>query len=153
MSCTIGRCQQNGLRLKLSKCVFNHVKYFGHMLTGGGVRAGTEKVKTIAEMPGPQNREELHRFLGIIAYLSKFLPHHSEVSASLRDLMKQDAACWTPCQDRAFQQLHAMVTTAVLAFYDHRISGRLILRHRSSTITCRFRTMEGEHPFRLPLVR
>ena len=115
------RCQQSGLRLKPSKCVFRStsVKYFGHVLSGEGVSADTDKLKAVAEMPRPKNREELHRFLGMIAYLAKFVPHHSQISAPLRELMKGDVAwCWAPCQDWAFQQLQAMVTTSpVLAFY------------------------------------
>ena len=109
------RCQQP------SKCVFRStsVKYFGHVLSGEGVSADTDKLKAAAEMPRPKNREELHRFLGMIAYLAKFVPHHSQISAQLRELMKDDVEwCWAPCQDWAFQQLQAMVTTSpVLAFY------------------------------------
>ena len=89
------RCQQSGIRLKPSKCVFRStsVKYFGHVLSGEGVSADTDKLKAVAEMPRPKNREELHRFLGMIAYLAKFVPHHSQISAPLHALQLQVDNC------------------------------------------------------------
>lgn len=115
------RCQQNGLSLNPSKCVFHSpsVKYFGHILTSDGVRADEDKARAVADFPTPQSKEDLQRFLGMIAYLAKFLPRHSQTSAPLRELLKQEVAwCWTPAQEDAFRQLRAMASTApVLAYY------------------------------------
>jgi hypothetical protein len=55
----------------------------------------------------------------MIAYLSQFLPHHSHVSAPLRDLLKNDVAfCWTSAQDAAFPNLRSMISfSPALAYY------------------------------------
>ena len=49
-----------------------------------------EKVKAINEMPVPQNREELQRFLGMTNYLCKFTSSYSEITSSLCELMEKD---------------------------------------------------------------
>ena len=43
-------------------------------------------------MPSPTNKEELQRFLGMITYLLKFIPHFSQVASPLRALLEKDAA-------------------------------------------------------------
>jgi hypothetical protein len=62
------------------------VKYFSHSLTGEGIRADEDETRAVVSMQRPQNRKELQRFLGIIAYLEKFLPNHSQAAAPLRIL-------------------------------------------------------------------
>jgi hypothetical protein len=83
------------------------------------VRADEDKVRAVTEFPQPESKEELQRFLGMIAYLAKFLPHRSHVSAPLRDLLKNDVAfCWTTAQEGAFRKLRAMASSSpVLAYY------------------------------------
>ena len=41
-------------------------------------------------MPTPKTKEELQRFLGMVAYLSKFIPHLSEKTSLLRELLTKD---------------------------------------------------------------
>ena len=70
-------------------------------------------------MNKPTNREELRRFLGLVAYVAKFLPGHAHVSAPLRELLREESVwAWSPAQDEAFQRLKEMTSTApVLAYY------------------------------------
>jgi len=43
-------------------------------------------------MPSPADRNELHRFLGMITYLSKFVHDFSTHTDELRQLLKKDIA-------------------------------------------------------------
>jgi transposase InsO family protein len=111
----------SNVKLQPSKSVFRRkeVTYYGHVISESGVKPDERKVKAIVEMKPPNNREELRRLMGMIAYVAKFLPRHSHVSAPLRELLRDDVVwSWTPAQDEAFQKLKEMVATApVLAFY------------------------------------
>ena len=69
------------------------VPYIGHTLTSKGLKPDEEKVKAILQMPEPATKEDLQRFMGLIQYLSKFVPKLSEKAAPLRALMKKNAAC------------------------------------------------------------
>ena len=62
----------------------------GHVLSADGVKPDPLKVEAIKAMPPPGDREELQRFLGVVTYLSKFIPNMSQKSAPLRQLLQKD---------------------------------------------------------------
>ena len=115
------RCRSHGVKLNPSKCVLRktQVKFFGHVLTSDGVKADDDKLRAIREMTSPQNKDDLRRYLGMVDYLTKFLPGYSQVAAPLRELLKEDVTWYrSPEQETSFQRLREMViTTPVLAFY------------------------------------
>ena len=105
------------------KCNFrlSTVTYYGHELSAEGIRVSEAKLQAITKMKRPGNKDEVRRFLGMIAYVAKFLEGLSEVSAPIRALLQDDMIWdWTSVQDAAFQKLKDMVTAApVLAHYSH----------------------------------
>jgi len=42
-------------------------------------------------MPVPETKTDLQLFLGMVAYLSKFIPHISDETLILRELITKDA--------------------------------------------------------------
>jgi len=96
------------------------ITFMGHQITSAGLQADPEKVKAITEMKSPSNVKELRRFLGLVNYLGKFLPHFSAVAERLRNLTKNDVPWnWSEVQESAMHELKCMITqTPVLAFYD-----------------------------------
>ena len=84
----LSRIRSSGLKLNRSKCIFgsNQITYLGQLLTSEGVKADPRKVSAIVDMPAPENKSDLQRFLGMVTYLGKFVPKLSEVSAPLREL-------------------------------------------------------------------
>ena len=84
------RCRQRGVRLNASKCHFRRpqVKYFGNCLSAAGIHPDRSRVQAMLSMEAPKTREELRRFNGMVAYLAKFLPSHSQVTRPLRELLK-----------------------------------------------------------------
>ena len=62
----------------------------GHLITGDGLKPDHAKVKAVKEMPKPTDLAGIQRFLGFVNYLSKFLPHLSEVCEPLRQLTKKE---------------------------------------------------------------
>ena len=92
----------------------------GHLITYASLQADPEKVKAITEMKSPANVEEFRRFLGLVNYLGKFLPHLLAVAEPLQNLTKSDVPWnWSEVQESAIHELKSMITqTPVLAFYD-----------------------------------
>ena len=70
------------------------VTFMGHGKTKGGLQSDREKVKAIAKMAAPTNVEELRRYLRMVNYLAKFMPHMTDVIYLLRSLTKHDVT-WT----------------------------------------------------------
>ena len=96
------------LKLNKSKCQFrvNQVAYVGHLLTSDGVVPDPKKVKAIIEMPAPTDVTGLQRLLGMVNYLSKYIPNYSELTAPLRTLLHKDTEwCWLQQHEQAFEKL------------------------------------------------
>ena len=63
----------------------------GQKISRNGVSEDPEKVKAIKDMPFPRSKQDLQRFLGMIAYLGKFIPQLSEQTHQLRELVKKNS--------------------------------------------------------------
>ena len=57
------------------------VKWMGHILGYQGLKADPARIKAMTEFPAPTSVPEQKRFLGMVGYLSRFLPNVSEVLA------------------------------------------------------------------------
>ena len=67
------------------------VKCIGHVITRDGLKLDPAKVSAIQEMPKPTSKKELMTLLGLVSYLSKFVPRLSDVVQPLRDLTTKRA--------------------------------------------------------------
>ncbi len=110
------------MKLNPDKCKFRvtSVSYVGHLLTADGIKPDPDKTTAVRQMPKPEDKQALQRFLGMTNYLSKFIPHYSDVTGPLRELLKQDAEwSWLELQDSAFQKLKDAVSSPpVLQYFD-----------------------------------
>ena len=96
------------------------VPFIGHVATGEGLRPDPSKVRAIREMLPLENVAGIQRILGMCQYLSKFLPHLSDITRPLRDLTRQDAEwIWDEPQQSVFECLmQAVSATPVLRYYN-----------------------------------
>jgi hypothetical protein len=78
------------------------------------------KVKAINEMPNPTAKTGVMRFLGMVNYLSSYIPNKSEITRPLRELLKEDSVWhWGEAHDKAVQNLKQILSTEpVLRYYD-----------------------------------
>ena len=116
------RCKEENLKLndrKLRLCL-KEVPFIGHLLTPEGLCVDPNKVKAILDMPPPSDVAAVQRLLGLAQYLSKFLPHLSDVMKPLRELTKKEVAwMWDPIQQQALENLKkAVSSTPVLRYYN-----------------------------------
>ena len=116
------RCEERRLKLNSEKLTLRQteVAFIGDVASGDGLRVDPAKVKAVLEMPAPTDKTGIQRLLGMIQYLSKFLPHLSDMTKPLRDLTQQDVEwCWGDGQDSALKQIKEAVThTPVLQYYN-----------------------------------
>ena len=115
------RCRERNLKLNAEKLKLRQpeVPFIGHIASKDGLKPDPAKVKAILEMPAPEDRAGVMRFLGFVQYLAKFLPHLSELTAPIRQLNKEgNAFLWSATQDAAMQSIRTAVSQApVLRFY------------------------------------
>lgn len=78
----------------------------GNILTAEGIQADPAKTAAIAQMKSPSSVKELRRFLGMISYLSKFLPQISTRTENLRKLDRKNTKwTWTSQHENDFQEI------------------------------------------------
>ena len=103
------------------------VKYLGHIQGKTGIAVDPEKIRAIVHMPKPRDVGELRRYLGMVQYLSRFIPHESTITAPLRELLKKEAEwSWNTEHDAALEKIKLLLTSApVLKPFDLRKSAHI----------------------------
>ena len=114
--------QQEGLMLNSKKCSIksNQVNFFGRIYTDEGTFSDPKKVEDIANMPTPENKQDLQRFLGMATFLSNHVPKFSDHTKTLRDLLKSEVPFdWSADHQHAFQQIKEIISQGMgLKYYD-----------------------------------
>ena len=114
--------KMHGLVFNSAKCAIKKqsISFFGNVYSKDGISPDPAKVKDIHEMPVPQDREDLQRFLGLLTYLGSFIANLSTQAAILRDLLKKDVPFeWSDDHQHAFEKLKGAISDqAKVAFYD-----------------------------------
>ena len=78
----------------------------GHILSDAGLKIDEQKVSAIQKMEPPKDIKELKMFMGMINYVSKFVPNMSEQTKNLRILEKKDVLWhWGTEQQRDFDRI------------------------------------------------
>lgn len=118
------RARKFGVKFNKDKCQIRvkEVKYVGHILSEAGIRVDDDKIKAILSIEPPKNTKALSRFLGMVTYVSKFVPHLSARTANLRNLMRKEVFWeWTTIHEEEFRNLKDVLTKSpVLQFYDEK---------------------------------
>ncbi|CAB4027032.1 Hypothetical predicted protein [Paramuricea clavata] len=118
----LDRAQSYNLKLNFDKVKIRkeEVPYVGHLISAHGLKPDPTKVEAMKNMPAPENKDDVRRFLGSVQYLAKFLPRLAEVEEPLRHLTKKDTVFhWDKPQENAFQRIKDLCCTApILAYYD-----------------------------------
>ena len=123
------KVRESGLRLNKNKCQFckNSIVFLGHIISSEGIRVDPSKTDAITKMSVPQSLTELQRFLGMVNYLSKFIPNLAEVTAPLRVLLKKDVVFkLQKFQLDVIEKLKTLITSApILKSFDSNLPTRL----------------------------
>ncbi len=103
--CFQERCNESCLQLNASKILrLPKVPFIGHVATAQGLQVDPHKVQAVREMPMPEDVAA-----GFVQYLSKFMPHLSDVTKPLREPTQNETVWnWGPTQQEAFETIKKM---------------------------------------------
>lgn len=116
----LDRCRSKGIKLNKSKFCLNEksTTFMGYELTTSGLRPDPRKVQAITDMPIPEDRAALRRIIGMFTFQGRFLPHFSETTAVLRELLAaENEFCWDFRHTEAFNRLKHDLCNAPLLHY------------------------------------
>jgi hypothetical protein len=108
----MNRAAERGIVFNSKKCSIakTSISFYGNVYSVEGIKPDPNKVQDIQSMPTPDDKDDMRRFLGMMTYLSQFIPNYSEKSALLRDLIKDKTVwLWEECHQIAFNNLKATV--------------------------------------------
>ena len=96
------------------------VNSFGCLYDADGVHPDPDKVNAIDTLPAPTNVTKLQVYLGMLTYLSPFIPGLSTLTTPLCELLKKDTDfIWNPTYDVTFQHVKdAVVSDTTLWYFD-----------------------------------
>lgn len=118
----LDRAREKNIRFNLGKCKIGlkEVKYLGHIFSKDGLKPDDDKIQAVLKMKSPTNVKELETFLGMITYISKFIPNASQATTILRDLLKRNTIWnWNANHEEAFEKLKQMlINKPVLQYFD-----------------------------------
>lgn len=111
------RTRKAGIKLYEEKCVVKTKE-----CNCFGVKPNPDKVRAIEEMEKPKDKKELHTLLGMATYMGSFIPKLADLTAPLRDLLKENVDfAWNSSHSKVFQKVKSMICTATtLVYYDRR---------------------------------
>lgn len=83
------RMKEYGILLNTSKCNFgaSEVTFLGYHISSSGTKPTDTKVEAIKNFPPPKTVRELRRFLGMLNFYRRFLPHAAKIQAPLNALL------------------------------------------------------------------
>lgn len=84
------RLSNAGLVINLEKCMFaqSEINFLGHKINKLGILPAHDRVTAIREFERPITIKQLRRFLGMINFYRRFIPHAAEQQAILNDFLK-----------------------------------------------------------------
>lgn len=116
-----GRLKDFGMLVNTSKCVFGvqEVTFLGYHITEKGAKPLDAKIEAIKNFPPPKDIRQLRRFLGMINFYRRFIPHAAQIQAPLHNLLLGNAKgshpiCLAESALQAFEDCKASLADAAL---------------------------------------
>lgn len=122
LTVVLTRLHKAGITINRSKCVFAvpEVRYLGHIINKDGIRPEPERIEAINKFKTPESKKEVMQFLGMINFVSRFIPDKTDTLEPLYSLLKKKVRfVWDIPQKIAFEKIKLLLQEApILAHYD-----------------------------------
>ena len=141
----------NGLVLNKAKCLFGAEKldFLGHQVSARGISPLPDRVTALREHPAPKDRASLQRFLGLINYYHRFIPHVSGLLAPLQAQAsgKGQSITWSNDCQVAFESVKEALSHVTLLHHPRPDAQTSLTVNASSTaLGAQLEQRKGTHP-------
>ena len=102
------RLRKHHLYLKWKKCQLyaKEMECLGHIINNEGIHTDADKLDHIRKWRVPRNYNEVQRFIGLVNYVSNFLPNVTTYTGPLMSITKNGAPFfWRPIHDKCFEMI------------------------------------------------
>jgi hypothetical protein len=88
------------------------LEVLGHRVDDEGIHADSDKMETVRKWPRPVDYHGVQRFLGMVNYVSQYLPEVSAYTSPLHAMGKQKFFQWLPLHEKSFEMIKALTCKA-----------------------------------------
>ena len=115
------RLASYGIVVNPNKCLFGitELEFLGHNVNRHGITPLPQKVQTVRDFPLPQSQRQLCRFIGLVNFYHRFLPHCANLMQPLHSLLKGKSVSltWTDEATASFNATKEALANASLLAY------------------------------------
>ena len=86
----------------------NSMDCLGHRIDDRGLHADSDKMKSVRNWPRPRDYNDVQKFLGMINYLSQFMPDVSAYTSPLSGMSRMRVWTWGPLHEKCFASLKSI---------------------------------------------
>ena len=119
------RARERNVKFNAPKLQFKtpEAKYVGSRVSADGTRPDIEKIDAVANMPKPECVSDVRRLMGLLNYLSTYIPNLTQLTAPIRVLLKKSTHwMWEHEQQEAYEKIkRVLVSEPVLRFFDPKL--------------------------------
>ena len=111
---------EHGLVFNKDKCAVKQtsIVFLGCVHDTNGAHPDPEKACAVHKMPAPKTATQLQKYLGLVTYLSPFIPLLSSFTAQLYELLKKGSEfIWNNSYQEAFDKVKSMVCKDTMLWY------------------------------------
>ena len=110
------RFARHGIKLSLQKCVIGVKKfrYIGYLFDETGISLSEDRVSAITNFPAPVDKRGVQRLLGMLNFISKWIPNYSFNVFAISELLKcktPEDFYWGEEQEKAFDDIKEIINS------------------------------------------
>ena len=106
------RAKEKGIKFNEKKVQFTQesVKFFGHIFSKNEVMIDPDRIEVVSNIPCPENKQDVQKFLGVLNYMQSFIPHLPKLTHNIRMLLKKDSEfIWQAQHQAEFENLKSVI--------------------------------------------
>uniref|UniRef100_A0A5S6QYE8 RNA-directed DNA polymerase n=1 Tax=Trichuris muris TaxID=70415 RepID=A0A5S6QYE8_TRIMR len=117
------RLQQFSIVINVQKCVFGatELDFLGHRVNEHGIQPLPQKVDVLLRFPRPTSVSKLRRFLGLINFYHRFIPHCASICKPLYELSngsrRNGTVNWNSTEIQAFHEVKQALANAAMLLH------------------------------------
>ena len=105
------KLRENLFYLSITKCWLfaPRLDCLGHLIDEKGLHADADKMARVRHWPTPLNYHDVQRFLGLVQYLSHFMPNLAAFTGPLSSITRNGQTFdWRPLHQKCFEEIKAL---------------------------------------------
>lgn len=142
--------QKNNISLNVAKCKLfqGSVKVLGRLLDSNGVSVDGKRLEAILNLEFPKTKRQMLSFLGMLSYISNFIPKLADLTMPLRKLVRKSSDF--VCRDEhlsAFEEIRRILRSSELRLsfpFDGAVNRVVIYASEFCIGACLFQSIESE---------